>query len=153
MNSRVSKCEIIERLKSRILILDGAMGTMIQREGLSPEDFMGGAGNNDVLNITRPDVIEKIHRAYIEAGADIIETNTFSSTAVSQQEYGLVDKVYELNLSGAQIARRAADGTDVLVAGSMGPTIKMLSFSPDVNRPEFRPIDFDTMVEAYKEQV
>ena len=153
MNSRVSKCEIIERLKSRILILDGAMGTMIQKEGLSLEDFRGGAGNNDVLNITRPDVIEKIHRAYIEAGADIIETNTFSSTAVSQQEYGLADKVYELNLSGAQIARRAVGGREVLVAGSMGPTIKMLSFSPDVNRPEFRPIDFDTMVEAYMEQV
>ncbi len=153
MNSRVSKCEIIERLKRRILILDGAMGTMIQREELSPEDFRGGAGNNDVLNLTRPDVIERIHRAYIEAGADIIETNTFSSTAVSQQEYGLSDRVYELNLSGAQIARRAAGGTDVLVAGSMGPTIRMLSFSPDVNRPEYRPVDFDTMAEAYMEQV
>ncbi len=159
MISRVSKCEIIRRLNERILILDGAMGTMIQREGLSAEDFKGGAGNNDILNITRPDVIEKIHKAYIEAGADIIETNTFSSTAVSQQEYGCTDIIYDLNLAGARIAKRAAldagetYGRQVLVAGSMGPTIKMLSFSPDVNRPEYRSIDFDTMVEAYKEQV
>lgn len=152
MNNRVSKCDIIERLKSRIHILDGAMGTMIQRENLTLEDFRGGAGNNDILNITSPQVIEKIHRAYIEAGADIIETNTFSSTAISQQEYGCTDIIYELNLEGARIARRAAEGSDVLVAGSMGPTIKMLTFSPDVNRPEYRAIDFDTMVEAYKEQ-
>ena len=159
MISRVPKCEIIKRLKERILILDGAMGTMIQREALSAEDFRGGTGNNDILNITRPDIIEKIHGEYIEAGADIIETNTFSSTAVSQQEYGCADIAYELNLEGARIARRAALaakeslGRDVLVAGSMGPTIKMLSFSPDVNRPEYRAIDFDTMVEAYKVQV
>ena len=139
--------------------MDGAMGTMIQREGLSVDDFRGCAGNNDILNITRPEIIEKIHKAYIEAGADIIETNTFSSTAVSQQEYGCADIIYDLNLEGARIARRAAEdakiaqGREVLVAGSMGPTIKMLSFSPDVNRPEHRTIDFDTMVEAYKEQV
>ena len=153
MISRVSKCDIIERLKSRILILDGAMGTMIQREGLDLDAFRGGAGNNDILNITSPQVIEKIHRAYIDAGADIIETNTFSSTSISQQEYGCADIVYDLNYEGARIAKRAAEGSGVLVAGSMGPTIKMLSFSPDVNRPEYRAIDFDTMVEAYKEQV
>ena len=153
MISRVSKCDIIERLKSRILILDGAMGTMIQREGLDLDAFRGGAGNNDILNITSPQVIEKIHRAYIDAGADIIETNTFSSNSISQQEYGCADIVYDLNYEGARIAKRAAEGSGVLVAGSMGPTIKMLSFSPDVNRPEYRAIDFDTMVEAYKEQV
>ena len=159
MISRVPKCEIIKRLKSKILILDGAMGTMIQSESLSIDDFRGYAGNNDILNITRPDIIGKIHKAYIEAGADIIETNTFSSTAVSQQEYGCADIIYDLNLEGARIARRAAEdakiaqGREVLVAGSMGPTIKMLSFSPDVNRPEYRSIDFATMVEAYKEQV
>ncbi len=161
MISRVSKCDIVERMEKRILILDGAMGTMLQRENLSIEDFRGGAGNNDILNITREDVIEKIHKAYIEAGADIIETNTFSSNAISQQEYGCEGLVYEMARKGAEIARRAADSSvaegdsqrRVLVAGSMGPTIKMLSFSPDVNRPEYRPVDFDTMAEAYKEQV
>ncbi len=141
------------RMSHRILILDGAMGTMLQREELSISDFRGGAGNNDILNITRADVIEKVHKAYIEAGADIIETNTFSSNAISQQEYGCADLVYEMNRRGAEIARKAAEGTDVLVAGSMGPTIRMLSFSPDVNRPEYRSVDFDTMSEAYKEQV
>ena len=153
MISRVSKCEIIERLKSRILILDGAMGTMIQRANLTLEDFRGGAGNNDILNITRPEVIENIHREYIGAGADIIETNTFSSTSISQQEYGCAGLVYDLNFKGAQIARRAAEGSSALVAGSMGPTITMLSFSPDVNRPEYRAVDFDTMASAYMEQV
>ena len=147
------KRDVLQRLKEKILILDGAMGTMLQRENLSSEDFKGGAGNNDILNITRPDIIEKIHREYIEAGADIIETNTFSSNAISQQEYGCADLVYEMARKGAEIARKAAAGTSVLVAGSMGPTIKMLSFSPDVNRPEYRPVDFDTMAQAYKEQV
>ncbi len=147
------KRDVLQRLKEKILILDGAMGTMLQRENLSSEDFKGGAGNNDILNITRPDIIEKIHREYIEAGADIIETNTFSSNSISQQEYGCADLVYEMARKGAEIAKRAATGTGVLVAGSMGPTIKMLSFSPDVNRPEYRPVDFDTMAQAYKEQV
>jgi 5-methyltetrahydrofolate--homocysteine methyltransferase len=153
MEGRVTKQELVKRMNSRILILDGAMGTMLQKYNLDPTDFRGGAGNNDILNITRPDVIEKIHREYIEAGADIIETNTFSSTSISQQEYNCEDLVYELNRKGAEIARKAAQGTDVLVAGSMGPTIKMLTFSPDVNRPEFRPVDFDTMANAYMEQV
>ncbi|MBQ3522513.1 MAG: homocysteine S-methyltransferase family protein, partial [Bacteroidales bacterium] len=153
MGGRVLKRDVLQRLKEKILILDGAMGTMLQRENLSSEDFKGGAGNNDILNITRPDIIEKIHREYIEAGADIIETNTFSSNSISQQEYGCADLVYEMARKGAEIARKAAAGTSVLVAGSMGPTIKMLSFSPDVNRPEYRPVDFDTMAQAYKEQV
>ncbi|MBR4883041.1 MAG: homocysteine S-methyltransferase family protein, partial [Bacteroidales bacterium] len=143
MEGRVTKQELVKRMNSKILILDGAMGTMLQKYNLEPEDFRGGAGNNDILNITRPDVIEKIHKEYIEAGADIIETNTFSSTSISQQEYKCEELVYELNRKGAEIARKAAEGTDVLVAGSMGPTIKMLTFSPDVNRPEYRPVDFD----------
>ena len=91
MGGRVLKRDVLQRLKEKILILDGAMGTMLQRENLSSEDFKGGAGNNDILNITRPDIIEKIHREYIEAGADIIETNTFSSNSISQQEYGCAD--------------------------------------------------------------
>ena len=153
MGGRVLKRDVLQRLKEKIFILDGAMGTMLQRENLSPEDFKGGAGNNDILNIPRPDIIEKIHREDIEAGADIIETNTFSSNSISQQEYGCADLVYEMARKGAEIARKAAAGTSVLVAGSMGPTIKMLSFSPDVNRPEYRPVDFDTMAQAYKEQV
>lgn len=153
MEGRVTKQELVKRMNSKILILDGAMGTMLQKYNLEPTDFRGGAGNNDILNITRPDVIEKIHREYIEAGADIIETNTFSSTSISQQEYKCEELVYELNRKGAEIARKAAEGTDVLVAGSMGPTIKMLTFSPDVNRPEYRPVDFDTMANAYMEQV
>lgn len=153
MVRRVSKCDIIERMKRRILLLDGAMGTMIQKMDLTAADFNGAAGNNDILNITRGDVIEKIHREYIEAGADIIETNTFSGTAISQQDYHCQDRVYEINYKGALLARKAVEGTNVLVAGAMGPTIKMLSFSPDVNRPEYRSIGFDQMVQAYREQV
>ena len=152
MRGRVTKCDIQERLRSRILILDGAMGTMLQREDLSVEDYKGAPGNNDILNVTRADVIEKIHKEYIEAGADIIETNTFSSNAISQQEYGCEAMVYRMAFEGARIACKAAEGTDVLVAGSMGPTTKMLSFSPDANSPEHRATDFDTMAAAYMEQ-
>ena len=138
MRGRVTKCDIQERLRSRILILDGAMGTMLQREDLSVEDYKGAPGNNDILNVTRADVIEKIHKEYIEAGADIIETNTFSSNAISQQEYGCEAMVYRMAFEGARIACKAAEGTDVLVAGSMGPTTKMLSFSPDANFSSLR---------------
>ncbi len=152
MSSQVSKCDIAARMRERILILDGAMGTMLQQFDLSQEDFRGGTGNNDILNLTREDVIESIHSAYIEAGADIIETNTFSSNAISQEEYGCTELVYQMNKKGAEIARRAAAGKDVFVAGSMGPTIRMLSMSPDLDRPEYRAVDFDTMVEAYKVQ-
>ncbi len=136
----------------RILILDGAMGTMLQKFNFSDEDFRGGRGNNDILNLTRPEVVESVHRAYIKAGADIIETNTFSGNAISQQEYGCTDLIYVINRTGAEIARKAAHGTGVLVAGAMGPTTKMLSFSPNVNNPQERATDFDTMSAAYAEQ-
>src|SRR5574342_234799 len=140
-------------LAQRILILDGAMATMIQRHGLSEEDFRGARfaghsrplkGDNDLLSLTRPDVIEGIHRGYLEAGADIIETNTFNATRISQSDYGLEDIVYELNKSGAQIARSVTDefmaknsGHQCFVAGALGPTNKTLSMSPDVNNPAF----------------
>mgnify|MGYP003290029924 CR=1 FL=1 len=153
--SRTNKVEIAQWMKERILVLDGAMGTCIQGYNLSPDDFLGGKGNNDILNITRPDVIEAIHAAYVEAGADIIETNTFSGNAISQKDYGMESRVRVINLKGAQIARKVADaaGRKVLVAGSMGPTVKSLSLSPDVNAPERRDVTFEQMAHAYMEQV
>lgn len=157
---------IQEEIKKRILILDGAMGTAIQRYGLTESDFRGDAfathpvnlkGNNDILNLTRPDIIREIHRDYINAGADIIETNTFNSNAISQEEYRCENLVYLLNLEGAQNAVRAIkeSGADrpVWIAGSIGPTSKTLSLSPDVNRPEYRPADFDSLANTYSEQV
>lgn len=163
----MGKKTIQEEIKQRILILDGAMGTAIQTYGLTEQDFRGNEfaahpvnlkGNNDLLNLTRPDVIREIHRAYIEAGADIIESNTFNSNAVSQEEYQCEKLVYRLNLEGARLAREEAekytsDARQIYVAGSMGPTSKTLSLSPDVNRPEYRPVDFDTLAETYAEQV
>lgn len=154
-----------EIIKQRILILDGAMGTAIQKHGLTEADFRGTEfasrpvnlkGNNDILCLTRPDVVRSIHRAYIEAGADIIETNTFNSNAISQEEYHCQDIVYRLNLEGAKLAKEECAreaSRRVYVAGSIGPTSRTLSLSPDVNRPEYRPIDFDTLVAAYSEQV
>lgn len=155
MRRRVTKCDFIKRMRERILILDGAMGTSIQKYALSPDDFLGGKGNNDILNLTREDVIERIHKEYIEAGADIIETNTFSGNAISQRDYGQQEKVYEINLKGAQIARRAADSSDrdVLVAGSIGPTVKSLSLSPDADEPQRRDVTFQEMADAYRVQV
>jgi len=157
-----------EALASRILVLDGAMGTMVQRLHLSEADFRGARfaahahdlkGNNDILVLTRPDAIRTIHEQYLEAGADIIETCTFSSTAVSQADYGLEALAYELNVAGARVAREAADawtartpGRPRFVAGSMGPTTKVLSLSPDVNNPALRSITFGDMAEAYREQ-
>ncbi len=156
-------------LHNRILVLDGAMGTMIQRYELAKTDFHGKrfashpvdlTGNNDVLNLTRPDVIQEIHRAYLEAGSDIIETNTFNATSVSQADYGMETYVYEMNREGARIAREAADEFSKrtpekprFVAGSVGPTSKTLSISPDVTDPGFRAISFDQLKEAYVEQV
>lgn len=153
-----------EDIKQRILILDGAMGTAIQKYGLTEADFRGEIfgnhpvnlkGDNDILCLTRPDIIRAIHRAYIEAGADIIETNTFNSNAISQEEYHCADIVYRLNFEGAKLAKeecaRETQRT-VYVAGSIGPTSRTLSLSPDVNRPEYRPVDFDTLVAAYTEQ-
>lgn len=157
---------IQEEIKKRILILDGAMGTAIQGYGLTEADFRGAEfaahpvalkGNNDILNLTCPDLIGQIHQSYIEAGADIIETNTFNSNAVSQEDYHCEQLIYRLNYEGAQIAvesvRKACPSRKVSIAGSIGPTSKTLSLSPDVNRPEFRPIEFDTLVATYTEQV
>src|SRR5688572_6969294 len=158
-----------QQLQRRILVLDGAMGTMIQRYKLTEEDFRGAQfkdfprdlkGNSDLLVITRPDVIGAIHREYLAAGADIIETNTFTSTAIAQADYGLESLVYELNVAGAKVARAAADEWTAktpdrprFVAGSIGPTNRTLSISPDVNNPAFRAVSFDDMREAYEEQV
>ena len=155
-------------LAQRILVLDGAMGTMVQRRKLSEADFRGERfrshpkdlkGNNDVLVLTRPDVIADIHAEYLAAGADIVETNTFSSTAVSQADYGLEAIAYELNVEAARLARRVADEWTAktperprFVAGSLGPTTKTLSISPDVNNPAFRAITFDEMRDAFKDQ-
>jgi 5-methyltetrahydrofolate--homocysteine methyltransferase len=159
---------LTQLLSRRILVLDGAMGTMVQRRKLTEADFRGERfkshahdlkGNNDVLVLTRPDVIAGIHAEYLEAGADIIETNTFSSTAVSQADYGLEALAYELNLEAAKLARRVADEWTAktperprFVAGSIGPTTKTLSISPDVNNPAFRAITFDAMRDAFKDQ-
>ena len=156
-------------LQERILILDGAMGTMIQRYNLTEEDFRGKRfkdwpddlkGNNDLLSITRPDVIEAIHKEYLEAGADIIETNTFSGTTIAMADYKMESLVYELNYESARVARKAADDYTALnpskprfVAGAMGPTNRTASISPDVNNPGYRAITFDQLVEAYTEQV
>src|SRR5262245_42881147 len=157
-----------ELLAQRILLLDGAMGTMIQRYRLTEAEFRGARfrdhhhdlkGNNDLLVLTRPDVIREIHHAYLEAGADIIETNTFSSTAIAQTDYKLEALAYELSREGARLARGAADEwnrkTDRprFVAGAIGPTNRTLSISPDVGNPAFRAVTFDQVVAAYKEHV
>jgi 5-methyltetrahydrofolate--homocysteine methyltransferase len=156
-------------LSERILILDGAMGTMIQRYKLTEQEFRGRRfanhprdlkGDSDVLVLTRPDVISAIHHDYLAAGADIIETNTFGGTRIAQADYGLEDAVYDINVEGARLARAAADewtaktpGQPRFVAGSMGPTNRTLSISPDVNNPAFRAATFDEMREAFEEQV
>ncbi len=163
-----ARTRLEQLLGERILMLDGAMGTMIQRAKLTEADFRGERfkdhpsdlkGDNDLLVLTRPDVIEKIHRQYLEAGSDIIETNTFNSTSVSQADYGLESIVYEMNLEAAKLARKAADAMTKetpdrprFVAGSMGPTNKTLSLSPDVNDPAFRAITFNTLRDSYAEQ-
>ena len=153
-------------LKERILVLDGAMGTMIQRYSLDEKDFRGERfinhtcdlkGNNDLLSITRPDIIQAIHKEYLNAGADIIETNTFSSTSIAQEDYDLSDIVYELNFESAKIAREVADLLSTeqkprFVAGSIGPTNRTASISPDVENPAFRQISFDQLKDAYFEQ-
>ena len=158
-----------EIVKERILILDGAMGTMIQRYGLTEADFRGErfrdvpglmAGNNDLLSLTRPDVIRDIHRKYLAAGADIIETNTFSSQRVSMADYHVEDYCREINLAACRIARELADEFTArnpekprFVAGSVGPTNKTCSMSPDVNNPAYRALTFDELVAAYREQM
>lgn len=160
--------QIKEILQQRIMIIDGAMGTMIQQHKLTENDFRGTRfadvqkdikGNNEVLSLIRPDIIEAIHKAYLEAGADIIETNTFSANAISQADYDMESLCYEMNLASARIARKAADEQTSLtpdrprfVAGAMGPTTKLASMSPDVNDPGFRALNYDELVAAYGEQ-
>ncbi|HYF68349.1 MAG TPA: homocysteine S-methyltransferase family protein [Ohtaekwangia sp.] len=160
--------KIQDILKERILVLDGAMGTMIQRHELEEADFRGERfkdhahplkGNNDLLSLTRPDVIREIHREYLLAGADIIETNTFSGTTIAQADYRTEDAVYDINFYSARIAREVADEFNKkepekprFVAGAMGPTNKVASLSPDVNNPGYRAITFDELAVAYKQQ-
>ncbi len=159
-----SGMDLREEMKKRMLRLDGATGTQIQRYSLTEEDFRRDVfadtpiplkGDNECLNLTRPDVISAVHKAYIEAGADIIETNTFSANRISQKEYGLESHVREMAFAGARIARAAADkaGRKVWVAGSIGPTSKSLTLAPDINRPAERPYGFDGMAASYREQV
>lgn len=161
--------DIKDILKDRILVLDGAMGTMIQRYKLEEEDFRKGwfedhdkplKGNNDLLSLTRPEIIKEIHAAYFEAGADIAETNTFSGTTIAQADYGLEDAVYDINYHSAKIAKEVAEeftkkdqSRPRFVAGSIGPTNRTASISPDVNDPGFRAITFEELKEAYKQQV
>ena len=163
------KTEIEKVIKERILILDGAMGTMIQRHKLEEEDFRKGAfenhdkslkGNNDLLSITRPEIIKDIHRQYFQAGADIVETNTFSGTSIAQEDYGLSHLAYAINFESAKLAREIADEFTAkepskprFVAGAIGPTNKTASLSPDVNDPGYRAITFDQLAAAYSEQV
>jgi 5-methyltetrahydrofolate--homocysteine methyltransferase len=156
-------------LQQRILIIDGAMGTMIQKHKPTEATYRGERfkdwhidvkNNSDLLNLTQPQIIEDIHRQYLEAGADIIETNTFASTFIAQADYEMESLAYEMNLEGARIARRAADAYTAkdpskprFVAGAIGPLNKTLSLSPDVNNPGFRAVTFDEVAKAYTEQI
>ncbi len=156
-------------LKERILIIDGAMGTMIQRHKLEENDYRGNRfkdwhtdvkGNNDLLSITQPKIIEDIYKQYLDAGADIIETNTFSSTSIAQADYDMQSLAYELNVASAKCARNAADeytknnpDKPRFVAGAIGPLNKTLSLSPDVNNPGYRAVTFDEVAAAYTEQI
>ncbi len=160
--------KIEEILEERILVLDGAMGTMLQRYKFSEADFRGERfkdwpyplqGNNDLLSLTKPQAIAEVHRKYLEAGADILETNTFSSTTIAMADYHMEELVYDLNFESAQIAKKvAAEFTAInpdkprFVAGSMGPTNRTASMSPDVNDPGFRAISFEELRKAYKQQ-
>jgi 5-methyltetrahydrofolate--homocysteine methyltransferase len=158
-----------ELLNNRILVLDGAMGTMIQNHDLNEEDFRGTQyvdhvcdvkGNNDLLVLTQPKIIEDIHVQYLQAGADIIETNTFNSNAISMADYQMETLTHELNVAGAQVAKRATarvqteqPGRQCFVAGALGPTNRTASMSPDVNNPAFRAVTFDDLAAAYYDQV
>ncbi len=163
---------IRKELEKRILIIDGAMGTMIQRYNLQEADYRGERfkdwhtdvkGNNDLLSLTQPQIIEEIHRQYLAAGADIIETNTFSSTTIAQADYDMQSLAYELNVAAAKCARNAIenflsspegkDRAGAWIAGAIGPLNKTLSLSPDVNNPGYRAVTFDEVAEAYTEQI
>jgi 5-methyltetrahydrofolate--homocysteine methyltransferase len=159
---------IEELAKERILVLDGAMGTMIQKYKLSEEDYRGERfkdfgslvkGNNDLLVLSQPHIIEQIHNKFLEAGADILETNTFNSNAISMEDYDMVDLVHELNVEAAKIAKKCAEeytkknpSKPRFVAGSIGPTNRTASLSPDVNRPAFRAVQFEELVRIYTQQ-
>src|SRR4051812_19080040 len=157
---------LLDALRKRILILDGAMGTMVQRYELDEAAYRGTRfanhsrdlkGASDVLALTRPEVLEEIHRQYLEAGADIIETNTFNAQAISFADYALEPYVYEINVAAAKLARRAVDAYDSqehprFLAGAMGPTNRTASLSPDVNNPAFRAVTFNDLVAAYHDQ-
>jgi 5-methyltetrahydrofolate--homocysteine methyltransferase len=159
---------ITEEARKRILVLDGAMGTMIQEHKLQEEDYRGDRfkdfhvdlkGNNDLLSLTQPHIIKEIHAKYLEAGADIVETNTFNSNAVSMADYEMEEYVYEINHEAAKLAKEVCEeitrknpAKPRFVAGSIGPTTKTASLSPDVNNPGYRAIDFDTLMHCYKEQ-
>ena len=162
--------DIRRELQNRILIIDGAMGTMIQRYKLEEKDYRGEQfrkwhkdvkGNNDLLSITQPKIVEAIHIQYLEAGADIIETNTFSSTTIAQADYDMQELAYELNVASAQCAKNAIETynkkhnntTPKFVAGAIGPLNKTLSLSPDVNNPGFRAVTFDEVATAYYQQI
>ena len=169
MNPTARIEELKDRLHRRIIVLDGAMGTMIQKQNLVEADFRGERfaahpcdlkGNNDLLVLTQPDLIGSLHREYLEAGADMIETNTFNSTAISMADYQMEHLAYELNVAGASVARKAADAVmqkdpsrSRFVAGVMGPTNRTASMSPDVNNPAFRAVTFEQLRQAYAEQV
>ncbi len=169
MNKKKTIVLLEKKLQERILMLDGAMGTMIQNYHLSEEDYRGKQfadhphdliGNNDLLSITKSHIIEEIHRTFLNSGADIIETNTFNANALSQQDYNAEAHVYEMNLASAKIARQAVDtyveehpDQPKFVAGAIGPTNQTASISPDINRPEYRRVTFDDVVEGYYEQV
>jgi 5-methyltetrahydrofolate--homocysteine methyltransferase len=158
--------ELRQLLDRRILVLDGAMGTMIQRYRLDEAAFRGAQfanhprdlkGANDILCLTNPTIVEEIHRQYLEAGADIIETNTFNAQAISLADYDLVEYAYDINLAAARLARKACDAHSTperprFVAGSLGPTNRTASLSPDVNNPAFRGVTFDELVDAYYDQ-
>lgn len=161
--------DIRKEMEKRILVIDGAMGTMIQRHKPTEATYRGERfkdwkldvkNNSDILNLTQPQIIEGIHIEYLEAGADIIETNTFAATRIAQADFGLEDYAYEMNVTGARIARKAADlytakdpSKPRFVAGAFGPLNKTLSLSPDVNNPGFRAVSFDEVVDSYYEQV
>lgn len=163
--AKKSMSKIKQALKDRILILDGAMGTMLQNYKFSEEDFRGERfkefphslkGNNDLLSLTQPEAVKEVHRLYFQAGADIVETNTFSGTTIGMADYHLEEYVYELNFQSAKIAREVANEfTDKprFVAGSVGPTNRTASMSPDVNDPGYRAVTFDDLRIAYKQQV
>jgi len=164
--TRESRIEALNKLtQARILILDGAMGTMIQRHKLDEAAYRGARfadyhtdviGNNDLLSLSQPDIIRDIHTAYLEAGSDIVETNTFSSTTIAQADYDMENLAYELNVEGAKLARQACDAMEAqdpsrprYVAGALGPTNRTASISPEVNDPGYRNVTYDELREAY----